>query len=115
MKNLTSMKLEKKKKKESDIKTPCATSSSSEPEFPYGLKITLEKEQIDKLGGLDVDVGNPVGIQAAGKVTSVRKENYKDYNGKVQKRQTVEIQIVAIDVTTEGDFEKAFEQADKEE
>jgi hypothetical protein len=108
---LTSMKLDKKKSKDDKAIVGCCE-PSSKPEFPYGLRITLEQEQIKKLGGLDCDVGDIVGIQAAGEITSVRKEKYQNKSG-AENRHTIEIQITSIDVvTTEGEFEKAFDKAD---
>jgi hypothetical protein len=109
------MKLDKKKKDGKTMEGCCEPATMSKPEFPYGLRITLEQEQIKKLGGLDCDVGDIVSIQAAGEITSVRKEKYQGKTGNSD-RHTIEIQITSIDVvTTEGEFEKAFSKADKED
>lgn len=112
MKNLVSMKLDKKAKK--DKEATCCAEPADKPEFPWGLRITLEKEQIKKLGGLECDVSDTVGVQAVGNIVSVRKEKIQSDNGE-SSRHTIEIQLTDIDVVTDGDFEKAFDKASKED
>ena len=83
-----------------------------QPEYPYGLQLRLEKEQIEKLGGLKgITIGNEVKINAMGKVTSIRKEEYaegKDNN-------CLEIQITDIDISSDSEYENAFNEANKKD
>ena len=83
-----------------------------QPEYPYGLHLRLENEQIEKLGGLKgITVGNEVKINAMGKVTSIRKEEYaegKDNN-------CLEIQITDIDISSDSEYENAFNEANKKD
>ena len=101
---LTSMKMAKKEKSNSP------QPESEQPEFPWGLRITLETEQIAKLGGLKgCEVGEDAGIQASSKIISIRKEESKgDKN-----RHTIEIQITALDISFDADYEKGFDEASK--
>jgi hypothetical protein len=63
--------------------------------WPYGLKLTFEAEQVDKLPVLEkVKVGDDVSISGMGEVTSIRSSENQD--GK--KQFTVEVQIQKVGV-----------------
>ena len=87
------------------------TSSDKGPKYPYGLQLSLDEEQIKKLGGLKgAKVGGSVKIMAMGDITSMREEARKDSTSK-----NISIQITAIDIETEDDFDNAFAEADTDE
>ena len=87
---LISMKLPKKTKAE--LKTEMAPSLDRE-EYPWGLQLDFNKEQIEKLASLQgVQVGTMMNIDALGKVTRVEiTDREKD-----RTRHTVQIQIQKI-------------------
>ncbi len=59
-------------------------------QWPYGLRLTFEAEQIDKLPHLEkMKVGQKVMVEGMGEVTSVRMNENK--GGK--KKYTVEVQL----------------------
>ncbi|MFA5160325.1 MAG: capsid staple protein [Candidatus Omnitrophota bacterium] len=107
---LISMKLEKKKSDNKDV-AACSPEGSGQPEFPWGLRITLETEQVKKLSTLkDSEVGEEIMLQAIGKIISIRKEEMQNEKT-IKDRHTVEIQLTAINVSSEADFDKGFKEA----
>jgi hypothetical protein len=77
--------------------------------YPYGLQLNLDEEQIKKLGGLKgAKIGGTVKIMATGDITSMREEAREDGASK-----NVSIQITAIDIETDDDFDNAFDEAEK--
>ena len=106
---LKDMKLSKKKQE--GIPSPVETSLDSGPKYPYGLQLRLDEEQIKKLGGLKgAEVGGSVKIIATGDITSMREEARKEQTSK-----NVEIQITAIDIEMDDDFDNAYKEANEEE
>ena len=91
---LTSMKLKKKSKVElKKLMEPMAYGETDE--WPYGLRLSFEKEEIEKLSGLKkLKVGDSVKVSAEGSVMSVRiserQERPDDHS--------VEIQLKEVDV-----------------
>jgi len=68
------------------------------PKWPYGLRICLEKEQLDKLGlDCDCDVGDVIDLRAFAVVTSVSKGE-SEYSGPYSR---VELQIQKLAVENE--------------
>lgn len=87
---LTEMKLPPPKKKDSDI---CCEPSYGSEMWPYGLRLSFEKEQIDKLPSLkNYKVGDAVTIQAKATVTQVSSTERQ----KGSDRYAVEMQIEKI-------------------
>jgi hypothetical protein len=107
---LTSVKLDPKKKDDSTkVCEPCC-GDPSKPEFPWGMQITLETEQIKKLGGLsDFDIDDKVTIKATGSIIELNKEKRQGGND----RNTVRIQIEAIALSSDSEFDKSFDEAAK--
>ena len=72
------------------------------PQFPYGLRICLCEEELDKLEEVgfqdDFQVGEIVDIRALGRVTSVSSDETPS-----GKRRRVEIQLQDIAVEVEDD------------
>ena len=107
---LTSMKLAPKKKEDTSDKCCSPVCDSAQDEFPWGLQINLETEQIKKLGGMDdFDIDEKVTIQAIGSITKIEAE--KRQGGK--DRNSVRIQIESIAISSESAFEKSFDEAAK--
>lgn len=106
MTDLVDMKLPAKSKKDY-----MAVPSVEKELYPYGLKLTFDKEQIAKLPELDgAKVGDTVTVEAKGTVVAVHISERKKENPD----HTVEIQIENIAVETsasESDTEK--DDADK--
>lgn len=91
---LIDMKLKKKSKKE--IKEACIPMYSEETDqWPYGLQIRFETEQIKNLPDLiKKKVGDKCMIYAEGTVTATRESERQSGD----KSQSVELQIEKIDV-----------------
>lgn len=70
-------------------------SKSSGPSYPYGLKITLNKEQLSKmkLKPKDFTVGDMVDISALAKVVRLSETESSDYTDK-----SIELQITKLAV-----------------
>ncbi len=86
------LKLPKLSKKEMEV---TAQPKIEGDRWPYGLKLTFEAEQVDKLPMLEkVKVGDDVSIAGMGEVTSIRSSENQD--GK--KQYTVEVQIQKVGV-----------------
>ena len=96
---LIDMKLPKKSKKEMEGEMP-APVPMDQPEYPYGLTLRFDKEQVEKLSSLDnIESGETVYIQARGYVKAVMTE---DMHGKGRVRNQVEIQLQKIGISTDN-------------
>lgn len=71
---MANMKFNKKPKK----KELTCMSESDTPEYPWGLSIRLEKEQLEKLSFNPGSVGDKVIFVATAEVTSISKQDYKE-------------------------------------
>jgi hypothetical protein len=70
-----------------------ACGPDSTPEYPYGLRICLQEEQLKALGLTELpETGTTVTISAKGEVSSTSA--YDDQNRGVQR--TLEIQLVSL-------------------
>jgi len=107
MANLVDMKLSKE---EAKTEAPCSPSKENGPRWPYGLRLTFDKEQIAKLPALSgLKVGGTVKIEGTGTVTSVRiSERQKE-----KPDHTVEIQIENIGIEPSKKKSKEEIQIDK--
>jgi hypothetical protein len=86
------MKMTKAEKKENSLAKPYEA-----PNYPYGLRLRLESDQLEKLGLESLPkVGAKMVIEATGVVTSVSQNESKDYNSRC-----VEIQIESLAVEDE--------------
>jgi len=92
--NLVDMKLPKKTKEE--LKKECLPCASNDQEqWPYGLKLSFEKEQVDKIPSLkSLNVGDKVLVQGEGSVVEVRMSERQGG----EDRHSVEIQIEKVSV-----------------
>ena len=91
--------IDMKRPKPKKEKSPETISSPYHEDYPYGLQITLQKEELDKLGitAASFDVGKSVSFSASGKVTAVRQAVNKNTNSKSpDESASVEIQITEL-------------------
>jgi len=80
----------------------------SREDYPYGLQLSFQKEQVEKIKSLqDVKTGAMVSIVATGKVTEIRITDRADD----KTRHTVEIQIQEIGIADKADFKESFNEA----
>ena len=102
--NLIDMKMPKRK---SDLEA-VKTDPENREEYPYGLQLRFEKEQIEKINSLKkIEAGAKVSITAVGNVTEVRVTNSLTN----KKRHSVEIQINAINIDDKKSGRTAFREA----
>lgn len=99
---LTSMKLPKKSKKELAGEVP-----SDQPDYPYGLQLSFDEGEIEKLGLQKIKGGAMVDIQAVAKVTEVVITD----RGTDKSRQRMNIQIQKIGVADKSSFGNSFKEA----
>ena len=86
----------KKKKKEKSADTPVEASMPSEEVYPYGLRLRLENDELEKLGLKELpEVGKVCKIEAEGIVESVSSNESKGDEGS---RKCVEIQITSMNL-----------------
>ena len=104
--NLINLKLPERKK---DEKLEEAVPDTMErEEYPYGLKLRFEKEQVDKISSLQkIAAGAKVTISATGKVTEVRVTDSAKNSG----RHSVEIQVQEVQIADQGSGRVAFKEA----
>lgn len=88
--------LKRPKKKKSDKDMP--ETAGEEDRYPWGLRITLEKEELDRLGiqPNNYDVGAPCSFQAEGKIEEI---NQRETMGQDSNRKTISIQITKMAIS----------------
>lgn len=79
--------------------------------YPYGLRIDLDPESLDKLGlsASEFKAGNTVKLMAQAEVkvvTQVESEDQESFP-----RSNVELQITSLGLKNQEDFETAWEEA----
>lgn len=81
------------------IKSPCESDR-----WPYGLQLRFETEEVKKLPVLkEFKVGDKVMVLAEAVITEVRSTETQTSNGKTDTRDTVELQIHKVSVTSKID------------
>lgn len=107
---LKSMKLPKSKGKEGKV-VDTAPANPGGPEYPWGLRINLEKDQLKKFPGLKSGrIDEALKIIATAKISSINKS--ENLNG--DDNFSMGIQITELDILSDSDFDNAFEDAEKE-
>ncbi|MBA3031012.1 MAG: hypothetical protein FP816_19670 [Desulfobacteraceae bacterium] len=97
---LIDMKFTKSEKKKRLMDYPCSIGSKHKgPEYPWGLDINLEKEQIDKLGLnlKKLKVGDEIPVDAVLKIRSLSESE-----GESGKSQNLSLQMIKIAVKKKG-------------
>lgn len=89
--------MKRPKPKKSDMENMAMPAMSEGDRYPWGLRITLEKEDLAKLGlkASGFKIGQTVAIQAQAKVTSI---NSRESTGSDGTYQDVGIQIEKLDL-----------------
>ena len=85
----------KRKKKKAEVKAQTAPDMPRE-EYSWSLRITLETEELGKLGKTvnDFQIGGKIGFAAEGEIRELVKREKTDYGSK----ERVEIQITDLDL-----------------
>lgn len=93
VKGLTDMKRVKKSEEATD---PVVSENKlDEPDYPYGLKVRLEKDDLEKLGLSELpEVGTTIKITADAVVDGVSSSNYKSGGD----NKSVELQITSMQI-----------------
>ena len=100
-------------KAEAKICEPCSSDGYYE-KYPYGLRISLRNEDLEKLG-VDVaaitagDIGT---ISAKIVFTEVQSRDTLDDKGASKKNNSVEMQITDLEINSD-DFDSSFKEATK--
>jgi hypothetical protein len=99
---LVDLKLTKKEKKES---APCAVSGM--PDYPWGTRLSLNDEALDKLGMKTLPrVGDKVSVTGVGVITSVSQ-----HESEKRDDRCVEIQIQQLAVNAGGKLDDKLESS----
>lgn len=86
--------MKKEKKSGEDMPSTAPASADDGESYPYGLRIRLENDEMEKLGFTDLpEVGKVCKIEAEGVVESVSSNQSKGSEGS---RKSVEIQITKM-------------------
>ena len=94
---MVSLKLSKKKKEEMAEPRP-----SDMPEYPWGSRLNLESEQVEKFSELQtVAVGDEMTATIKVRVKSVREDESETEAGKKRKRHDVELQVTDMEFVQE--------------
>ncbi len=72
----------------------CAPIACDRPDFPYGLRITLDEKQLKKLGLPIPEVGDYLDMRSFGRVTSCSMEQR---NGEDCCRVEIQIEQIAVE------------------
>ena len=99
---LIDMKLSKADKAEE--KKKYSVGQDSMPDYPYGLSLTIDKDELDKLGMTEYEVGDELNISAVGKVTMVR--NSADEKSE---ESSITIQITKLELKDADEMAEAVE------
>jgi hypothetical protein len=101
--NLIDMKLPKRTKDE--IKKGMMPTMDDQDQWPYGLKLDFEKEQVDKMPSLkNLNVGDKVSIQCQGSVIEVRMSERQ--GGGDMHNVCIQIEKVGVEPTKKKKLEE---------
>lgn len=97
---------------EKELTIPSEPSVDSGPRWPWEMKITLNKETIDKLGlnTTSVKAGESFLVNAKAFVCDVNS-NERIEDGKTVEHNRIELQITDIGIVSQDNFEEAFDEA----
>lgn len=96
---LSDMKLSKAQKKDT---MPMAVSADSGPDYPYGLRVSLDSAALNKLGISKLPkVGAKMSLQAVGVITSVSQHESKNHDSRSVEIQLQEIGVESAEPATE--------------
>jgi len=78
-------------------------------QYPYGFRLNLDKDQLNKLAGLkNAKGGDMVAIKGIGKVVEIRTVDRDDD----KKTESMDVQIQQIDIalSPDAEFDAAFDE-----
>lgn len=92
-------------KRDMPMAMPSSASKATAPVYPYGLCISIDQDDMAKLGlaGDLPQVGEMIHLAAMAKVTSVSENEREDTDGKKSKCCRVELQITHLATENEDD------------
>ena len=110
MNNLISMQRPKPDKEETK---PMTVDDEYYEKFPYGLRISLNDEDMQKLGmsSSGFNVEDIMLLKAKVLITNVSSEQNMNSNGVVKVRDRMELQITDLSLVSDTDFDVAFDEA----
>jgi hypothetical protein len=109
MNKMIDMKLPKPSKK--DMEAKAVTSDYSGEQYPYGLRLRLGNDELEKIPGLkNLEIDEDVIIKAKACVISVSLDKSQGMKGK-KERFSIELQIEQISIAKTNDGEDAFNEA----
>ena len=97
---MTDLKLSKKNTKGMEM----PTAIGERDQYPYGVRITLDEEQLAKMGDLFEDANVDEEVTITGKGCFVSKRSDQNQGGK--KNRGLSIQIKQINVACKGPYDK---------
>ena len=110
MTKLTDMKLPKPKK--NNLKTAAVPYDMNREQYPYGLRLSLGNDEVEKLPGLKkLDIDEEVSINARARVVSVNLDKSQDTKGDSKERFRIAIQIEQIAISKVNDGQDSFDEA----
>lgn len=114
MANLIDMKLPKKTKEDLKKEGMVMLSTENQEQWPYGLQIRFEKEEIDKMPSLiNYKVGDMVILQAEARVTSISMSERQ--SGKEDHSVGIQIEKVSVELAMKKSMEKMSPREYREE
>jgi hypothetical protein len=92
---------------------PTVAGDSYYEKYPWGLRITLNNEELEKLGidVSDFEIETSINITAKALITSVSSEQNMNEGGKANTRDRLEFQITDLSIDNAEDFGEAFKEA----
>lgn len=105
--NLVSMKRDKEEKHDEKACDPCV--SSDPPDYPYGARLYLEEDQLEKLGLKELPpAGTVLRLEGLGGVIGVREEQR---DGKISRSLEIQITDLGLEAGPEKSLsEKLFDK-----
>lgn len=111
-KKMTDMMLTPQEQKE-QLGVPTAVTDEEE-RYPYGLKIRLQDEELEKLGIKEnIESGKPVTLQAVGYVCDEGSSSSVDAGGRQERYICIQITDLAVEEGVEEDEEDEEERGEK--
>jgi hypothetical protein len=112
---MVSMERPKPQNMEKKVAEPVSTDSYYE-KYPWGLRLTLNNEDLDKLGIKinDYDVNSEIKIDAKAIITQVSSRQSSDGVNNANSDNSLELQITDLSISDMGGFNEAFKEATNE-
>lgn len=116
--NMGMVNMERPKPQIEETKLTEPMQTDSYEKYPYGLRFTLNDEDLNKLG-IDIndyDVNSEVKIDAKAIITQVSsRQSNNDGSNKISFDNSLEFQITDLSINDMGNFNESFKEAINEE